>query len=259
MPDWTTNPRLAERLQKALPLSVYIFLRNLASALLTPILFSKRTGHFRSSLRARSVDRDGNPIPWYTYPAFDFLAGKDYTGKRILEFGAGHSTLWWMQRAAEVVGIEGSEAWLRILQTRISEQSRDRQGALSPAVTLHLMRSPTDDLRPLLKGRQFDLIVIDGPDGAGCNRAQAAQYIIDLNLLAPGGAVIFDDSEGSFDTPGNEWQRSAENINYFRQHGFQRVDFFGYAPAQLQWRCTSIFFKHPCFLFEGKEPPRKST
>ena len=248
MSDWTTNPRLAERLQEALPLSVYIFLRNLAAAILTPILFSKRTGHFRSSLRARSVDRQGNPIPWYTYPAFDFLAGKDYANKRVLEFGAGHSTLWWMQRAAEVVGIEGSEAWVGILQTRVAKN-----------VTLHLMRTANDDLRPLLKGRQFDLIVIDGPDGTGCNRAQAAQFIIDLNLLAPGGAVIFDDSEGSFDTPGNEWQRSAENINYFRQNGFQRVDFFGYAPAQLQWRCTSIFFKQPCFLFEGKEPPRKSA
>lgn len=247
MPDWTINTNLAGKLQKLLPLRVYIFVRNLAAALLTPILFSKRTGHFRSSLQARSVDRNGNPIPWYTYPAVDFVAGKDFTGKRILEFGAGHSTLWWMTRAAEVLGIEGSGAWVGILKTRVTKN-----------VTLHLMRSANDDLRPVLKGRQFDIIVVDGPDGTGCNRAQAAQYIIDLNLLAPGGAIIFDDSEGSFDTPGNEWQRSAENINYFREHGFSRVDFFGYAPAQLQWRCTSIFFKQPCFLFEGKEPPRKS-
>jgi len=231
-----------------LPRSAYAFLRNLGAAFVTPLLFSKRSGHFRSSLLARSVDRDGNPIPWYTYPAFDFLAGKEYAGKRILEFGAGHSTLWWMKRAAEVVAIEGSEGWFRILQTLVAKN-----------VTLHLMHSPSDDLRPLLKGRQFDLIVIDGPDVNGCNRAQAAQYIIDFNLLATGGAIIFDDSEGSFDTPGNEWQKSAENVNYFRERGFSRVDFFGYAPAQLQWRCTSIFFKQSCFLFEGKEPPRKSA
>src|SRR5439155_15498718 len=220
MPDWTINTTLAGKLQKLLPLRLYIRLRNLAAAFLTPILFSKRTGHFRSSLQARSVDRNGNPIPWYTYPAVDFVAGKDFTGKRILEFGAGHSTLWWMNRAAEVVGIEGSEAWVQILQSQITKQqshdlqSRDRKGAVPAPVTLHLMRSANDDLRPLLKGRQFDIIVVDGPDGTGCNRAQAAQYIIDLNLLAPGGAIIFDDSEGSFDTPGNEWQRSAENINY---------------------------------------------
>src|SRR5688572_4811381 len=144
MPDWTTNPRLAERLQKLLPLSVYSALRNFAAAFVTPVLFSKRTGHFRSSLRARSVDRNGHPIPWYTYPAFDFLAGKDYAGKRVLEFGAGHSTLWWMRRAAEVVGIEGSEEWVRVLQTQVDKN-----------VTLHLMRTANDDLRPLLKGRQF--------------------------------------------------------------------------------------------------------
>src|SRR5204862_931313 len=133
MPDWTINTTLAGKLQKLLPLRLYILLRNLAAAFLTPVLFSKRTGHFRSSLRARSVDRNGNPIPWYTYPAVDFLAGKDFNGKRILEFGAGHSTLWWMNRAAEVVGIEGSEAWVRILQTQIntnSQQNRDRKGAV---------------------------------------------------------------------------------------------------------------------------------
>jgi hypothetical protein len=247
MADWTINTKLADRLRTLLPLSGYMFLRNIAAAVLTPVLFSKRTGHFRSSLKARSVDRRGNPIPWYTYPAVDFLAGKDYGGKRVLEFGAGHSTLWWMQRAAEVVAIEGSEQWLRHLQ-----------GLVSKNVVLHLMRSPKEDLAPLLKGRQFDVIVIDGVDGTGCDRGQAARIIIDLNLLAPGGAIVFDDSEGSFEVAGNEWQKSAQNVNYFREHGFSRVDFFGYAPGQLQWRCTSIFFKHPCFLFDGKEVPRKS-
>jgi methyltransferase family protein len=247
MADWTINTKLADRLRTMLPLSGYMFFRNIAAALLTPVLFSKRTGHFRSSLKARSVDRDGKPIPWYTYPAVDFLAGKDYSGKRVLEFGAGHSTLWWMERAAEVVGIEGSEQWLRHLQSLVSKN-----------VILHLMRSPKEDLAPLLKGRQFDIIVIDGVDGTGCDRGQAARIIIDMNLLAPGGAIVFDDSEGSFEVPGNEWQKSAQNVNYFREHGFSRVDFFGYAPGQLQWRCTSIFFKHPCFLFDGKEVPRKS-
>src|SRR5688572_31303535 len=120
MADWTVNTKLASRLQAMLPSSVYFFFRNLAAAFLTPVLFSKRTGHFRSSLRARSVDRNGKPIPWYTYPAFDFLAGKDYGGKRVLEFGAGHSTLWWMQRAAEVLAIEGSEQWLKHLQALVS-------------------------------------------------------------------------------------------------------------------------------------------
>ena len=247
MSDWTVNTRLAERLQKGLPRPVYSFLRNSAAALLTPILFAKRTGHFRSSLRARSIDSAGNPIPWYTYPAIDFLAGKDFAGKKVLEYGAGHSTLWWMKRAAEVVAIEGSEDWYHHLLGKIGKN-----------VTLHLMRKPSEDLRPVFAGRRFDIIVIDGVDGTGCNRGESAQMIVDLDLLAPGGAIIFDDSEGSFDVPGNEWQKSSHNIVFFRDKGFSRIDFFGYAPGQMQWRCTSLFFKGNCFLFEGKEVPRKS-
>ena len=247
MPDWTINTKLADRLRAALPLPLFLFARNWASALLTPMLFSKRTGHFKSSLRSRSLDRHGNPIPWYTYPAIDLLAGKDYSGRKVLEFGAGHSTLWWMKRAAQVVAVEGSEQWANHLKSQVA-----------PNVTVHLMKSANEDLRTALGGRQFDIAVIDGPDGTGCNRGQAAQVIVDLDLLAPGGAILFDDSEGSFDAPGNEWQKSGENINFFRNHGFSRVDFFGYAPGQMQWRCTSLFFKGHCFLFEGKEVPRKS-
>jgi hypothetical protein len=247
MADWTINTKLADRLRGALPLPVFLFARNWAAALLTPMLFSKRTGHFRSSLRARSLDRMGNPIPWYTYPAYDFLAGKDYSGRRVLEYGAGHSTLWWMKRAAEVVAIEGSEQWHQQLKTLIATNVR-----------LHLMKSPGEDLRPVFEGKKFDIIVIDGVDGSGCDRGQSARMIVEQDLLAPSGAVIFDDSEGSFDVPGNEWQKSGQNIRFFREQGFSRVDFFGYAPGQMQWRCTSLFFKGNCFLFEGKEVPRKS-
>src|SRR4051794_8733898 len=122
--DWTVNTRLAEKLQKGLPRPLYFLLRNWGAALLTPILFSKRTGHFRSSLHARSLDKNNEPIPWYTYPAFDFLAGKDYVGRRVLEFGAGHSTLWWMKRAAEVVAIEGSEDWYNHLKAIVAKNVR---------------------------------------------------------------------------------------------------------------------------------------
>jgi hypothetical protein len=247
MPDWTINTKLANKLRGALPPSLFFFLRNWGAALVTPVLFSKRTGHFKSSLRARSLDARSNPIPWYTYPAVDFLAGKDYSGRKVLEFGAGHSTLWWMKRAAEVMAIEGSEQWFNHLRTQVATN-----------VVLHLMKSPAEDLRPVINNRKFDIIVIDGVDGTGCNRAQSAQIITELDLLTPGGGVIFDDSEGSFDEPGNDWQKSGQNINFFREKGFSRVDFFGYAPGQLQWRCTSIFFKGNCFLFEGKEVPRKS-
>lgn len=243
MSDWTANTRFADALRRRLPAPIYTLSRNLGAALLTPVLFSRRTGHFRSSLKSKSVDRSGKPIPWYTYPTVDFLEGKNFVGRTALEFGAGHSTLWWMRRAAEVVAIEGNAEWTAHLRPQVEGN-----------VKLHQMTRPDEDLKPILGGRKFDMIVIDGVDGAGCDRAGSAQWVHNLDLLASGGAVLFDDSDGWCDQMG----MVASIIGGFRDRGFSRVDFFGYAPAQLQWRCTSLFFKERCFLFEGQENPRKS-
>jgi hypothetical protein len=50
------------------------------------------------------VDRDGNPLPWYTYPAIEYLSQFDYGEKTIFEFGCGYSSLFWAERAAKVIG-----------------------------------------------------------------------------------------------------------------------------------------------------------
>ena len=85
-PSWLSNP-----------------VRNVVTAVLTPITTSYRTGHFRSSLKMAAVTRQGDPLPWYTYPAIDFLKDRNYAGKTVLEFGGGQSTLWWAAHAASVV------------------------------------------------------------------------------------------------------------------------------------------------------------
>ena len=57
------------------------------------------------------VDRDGNPIPWYTYPAIEYLSQFDYSDKKVFEFGCGYSSPFWAERAAEVVSIEDNPIW----------------------------------------------------------------------------------------------------------------------------------------------------
>src|SRR5260370_86354 len=47
--------------------------RSFLTATMTPFMWSYRTGHFKSSIRNRSVDRRGNPTAWYTYSAIDLL------------------------------------------------------------------------------------------------------------------------------------------------------------------------------------------
>jgi hypothetical protein len=44
-------------------------------------------------------------------------------------------------------------------------------------------------------------------------------------------------------------------IELMRSHNFQRVDFFGFAPAAMRRHCTSLFFRERCFLFQDLAQP----
>ncbi|HXZ48470.1 MAG TPA: hypothetical protein VEG27_05580 [Usitatibacter sp.] len=199
-------------------------------ALLAPVLFSLREGHFRSSLKGMAVDSRGNPLPWYTYPAIDFLRRRSFAGKRILEFGAGQSTLWWAARAASVVSIEKSEEWLERVQSRAPSN-----------VELHLARSDSPesclaDARRAIAGRMFDVIVIDG---------LFRHELIPLSIehLAPRGAIVCDNSDGYGFHEG------------FLPSGMLHVDFFGLAPAGIHsFYCTSVFFRPDSFVVDAEVP-----
>lgn len=211
-PSWVANP-----------------VRGFATALLTPIVFSYRTGHFRSSLLAKAVQKNGNPLPWYTYPSIDFLKNRSYADRTVLEFGAGQSTMWWAARAMNVLALEGDRAWY--------EEIAD---ALPKNVELHLVSMASSsacvsDVERILgnKTRRFDVIVIDG---------LYRHEMIDLAkaLMKEDGMIICDNADGF------------GIYDAFRNSGLSRVDFYGYAPGVLSPHATSIFFKPGSFLFSAE-------
>lgn len=200
-------------------------LKGLAIGLVTPFLWSYQSGHFRSSLIRKAVDSEGKPIAWYTYPAVDFLSKRDFSGKRILEFGAGHSTLWWAKRAESVLSFDGNQPWIDYLLPRIPEN-----------VSLNLMGQDARDLN--LEGK-FDVIVIDGHGRHAC-------ALVSTELLNENGCVIFDNSTGNW---GGGDGKTFPVLDHFHSQGYSRVDFHGMAPATPRPDCTSIFWKDSCFLF----------
>jgi hypothetical protein len=215
LPDWIWNP-----------------IRSLLTAVITPISFSLRSGHLRSSFKRVAVSKSGEPIPWYSYPCLDFLRHRSYAGKRILEFGGGQSTLWWARRAQQVVIFEGDEEWY------------DQIKITMPANTdIHLvsMESPekcTSEVNQILDAKnygKFDVIIIDG-------LYRFEMIDIAKKVMADLGAIICDDAEGYGFYEG------------FKDSGLNRVDFFGYAPCVVLPHCTSIFFGSRSFLFESQYP-----
>ena len=79
--------KIARQLLESLPYP-------LKTCLAATKIFLVNYGFFKSVLRRASIDRRGLPIPWYTYPAIDFLVQIDFSDKTVFEYGCGNSTLW---------------------------------------------------------------------------------------------------------------------------------------------------------------------
>jgi predicted O-methyltransferase YrrM len=226
--------RLAASARKILPELVVAPIRRIATAMLTPVAWSYHTGHFRSALKGVAVDRDGQPLIWYTYAAIEFLRYKDFTGKRVLEFGAGQSTLWWAARASEVISFEDNAAWYERLLSQMPQN-----------VSLRLISSPAPTKEICFASGPFDIIVIDG-----LGRLECAQ--VSADLLTDDGAILFDNSEGTW---GGDHDGSYPIIDLLHAAGFSRIDFYGWCPGGIAPSCTSLFFKNRCFLLSGSDHP----
>jgi hypothetical protein len=166
-----------------------------------------------------SVNREGEPVPWFTYPAIEYLGRLDLSGKRVFEYGCGNSTRYWGRRAASVVSVEHVASFHALIAPQ-----------LPPHCEL-LLENPAEryinaiaDYYERDGRRGFDIIVIDGHSRVRC-AAIAANY------LARGGVVILDNSD---------W--FPEAVTHLRAAGLLESSFSGFAPINDCTSTTSFFF-----------------
>ena len=232
----TVMHRTIKPLRKVLPGIVTGFLRSFFTATWTPFYFTYLNGHFKSSFKNKSVSRKGGFLPWYTYPMIDFLRTRSFTEKVVLEFGGGQSTLYWAQRAKEVITFEDNKEWYEMLKGKIpqnvklflvSKESREK--------CVHDIQ----EILATLSITQYDIAVIDG---------LFREQMIDIadKFVKPDGAIICDNAEGYGFYEG------------FLDRQYKRVDFFGHAPGVMFPHCTALYFKDNSFLFnpDWKIPTR---
>ena len=67
-------------------------------------------GYLRSRYCMRAVDGSGDPIPWFSYPAIEWLRRSVKPWWTICEYGVGQSTIWFAERCA-VRGIDINKNW----------------------------------------------------------------------------------------------------------------------------------------------------
>jgi hypothetical protein len=206
-----------------------------AALSLVPWMLSQRA--------SRSPLNDG--MPWITFKAQRWLAGRVSAKTRVFEWGSGGSTLYLARRAGEVISIEHDARWYDEVRAvlvagrhtntnyRLIEPKPLPPGVSSEFVSGHgpamgLDFEPYVTVIREYPDAYFDLILIDGRVRTACLRAAWQKVRV-------GGHILLDNS--------NYPRYQAELVS---PPGFERREFPGVSPyrgaiytASTVWHRTS--------------------
>lgn len=177
--------------------------------------YLRQKGWVASERVGAPVDGEGNPSPWYTYPAIDFVEPRLDPTFRVFEFGSGHSSLWYSKRVEEVVAVEDSKGWAENMKQRSPEN-------------LKIVHQPDVAEYPQeIKDRgEFDIVVIDGRDRLRCVKPATESVNDD-------GVIVLDDFE--------RWDY--EDWEPLRSDGFRQISFHGPKAQRLTESCTAVLYR----------------
>lgn len=173
-------------------------------------------GWVRTRAERIASDVDGEPTPWFTYPALYLLRERVKPEWRVLEFGAGMGTLWWSRHVREAVAIEHDAVWASHVANKCSAQ---------------LLRVPANSsgayIQSALGTGLYSVVIVDGIFRNEC-------LAIAPNLLCDDGVIVLDDAQ-------REEYRPA--IEVLRKQGFKLLELHGPQPVSKHPGCTAFLYR----------------
>ncbi len=186
-------------------------------------------------------------LPWLTFDAQDFIAGRLRTAPRVFEYGSGGSTLYWLDRGATCVSVEHDEAWhARVLDYVGPCASLDYRLVLPEASSPGSPGDISDPTAYRSSGPEylgktfrayaslidafpdgtFDLVLIDGRARPSCLHHASPK-------VRPGGLLVLDDAERP-----HYLARTGGLLAAFEAHSFPGTGPF----ADQMWR-TDVYVR----------------
>jgi hypothetical protein len=180
--------------------------------------FKNDYGYLASVKAQKPIDFYGRPIPWFTYPAIEYLESLNLSNANIFEWGSGNSSAYFSERCLSIESIETDDQWYEY-QLEIAK----------PNQVVHLRHEASDDYHLAINEGQhiaYDIIIIDGKQRVRCCSEAIAK-------LDRGGLLILDNSDW--------YPRLCESL---RKKNFVQIDFHGHGPINPYTWTTSLFM--PC-------------
>lgn len=174
-------------------------------------------GQFQTIRKWSCLDKAGNPIPWYTYSAIEYLSHLDFSNFNVLEYGSGNSTLWWANRCCEMVSVEHDEEWFAKISS--GNELKNVTYILEKNENAYIQQSYLQDA---------DIVIIDG-----IHRSKCADYIIESlqNNQHDLTMIVFDNSDW--------YPKTMQKLN--EKLGWVQADFHGFTPINGYTATTSVF------------------
>ncbi|MVM38059.1 SAM-dependent methyltransferase [Spirosoma sp. HMF3257] len=192
-------------------------------------ILSRKYGHYKSASLWQSINKDGQPIPWYSYPMIEYIQQLDCSQKTVFEYGSGNSTLFWASRSKHVVAIEDDPTWYAQIKPKLPAN-----------VTYLLVDNKEAYVQAIMQFETpFDVIIVDGSHRYDCTHKARPQ-------LSATGFMILDNSD---------W--FIESAAFLRSTDLIEVDMAGFNPINGYATTTSIFLTRQVSLAPaGDKQPR---
>jgi len=195
---------------------------------------------------------DSTPVadsrPWLVYDAIKSLDRIAWDKLRICEYGVGGSTLYFAQRAAQLISIEHNEHWADELKSRMENSALAdwKLHVIPPRANKESHGWNPGDPDAYVSGMPeytgqsfkeyvcaidnypddyFDLVQVDGRSRPGCVKHAAPK-------VKPGGWIVLDDSER---------ERYRDAHSRLAQLGWHKHLFFGPVPYFRGFQATCIW------------------
>ena len=162
-------------------------------------------GFMESARNNVPVDSNGDIMPLYTYPCYEWINSIDWTGANVFEYGCGYSSQFWDRKGVNYYGVDSSDEWIS------SENIIHEQDMQEYANAIYKV----DEL--------FDVIVIDGDTRYDCVQPS-------IDKLKLGGVIILDNSE---------WHRNTKEL--LDEQDYIPIHFHGFKPIHVDSETTSCY------------------
>ena len=200
-------------------------------------------GWMKSRQLRKSVDAQGLPIPWLSYPSIHFMESLNRRKMSVLEFGGGASTVWFSRFFESVVCIESDATYKQQIQSVVGsnavvidfhEIASSPNSLDIPVALLDFDRKdmPLANINEFLGKlasvaqmvREADLILIDGGP-------RNVYLWLARQFCTPSSILVVDNTDQPYTQPG---------LALFDSANFLKIPFFGLSPINSYPGETSV-------------------